>query len=49
MMKKDQEAYLNQLKPRKRIKQPSVEHRNKVVSMSEKQHELMDFINELNS
>ncbi|EOO17198.1 tyrosine-type recombinase/integrase [Bacillus paranthracis] len=49
MMKKDQEEYLNQLKPRKRFKQPSVEPRNKIAQMSEKQHELMDFINELNS
>ncbi|PFZ06325.1 integrase [Bacillus pseudomycoides] len=49
MMKKEQETYLNQLKPRKGAKQPSVEPRNKVVQMPEKQHELMDFINELNS
>jgi len=49
MMKKEQEEYLKQLKTRKRAKQPSVEPRNKVVQMPEKQHELMDFINELNS
>ena len=48
-MKKEQEEYLNQLKSRKRVKQPSVEPRNKVVQMPEKQHELIDFINELNS
>ena len=48
-MKKDQEEYLNQLKSRKKAKQPSVEPRKKVVQMPEKQHELMDFINELNS
>ena len=48
-MRKEQEEYLNQLKPRKRAKQPSVEPRNNVVQMPEKQHELMDFINELNS
>ncbi|UYX52177.1 hypothetical protein M3Y14_27300 [Bacillus thuringiensis] len=49
MMKKEQKEYLNQLKPRKRAKQSSVEPRNKVVQMPEKQHEFMDFINELNS
>lgn len=48
-MKKDQEEYLNQLKPRKRAKQPLVEPRNKISQMSEKQHDLMGFINELNS
>lgn len=48
-MKKDQEEYLIQLNPRKRAKNPSIEPRNKITQMSEKQHDLMDFINELNS
>ncbi|MEK4745020.1 MULTISPECIES: tyrosine-type recombinase/integrase [unclassified Bacillus (in: firmicutes)] len=48
-MKQDQEEYLNPLKPRKKAKQPSVEPRNKVVQIPEKRHELMNFINELNS
>ncbi|MBJ7986908.1 tyrosine-type recombinase/integrase [Bacillus cereus] len=48
-MKKDQEEYLNQLKPRKRAKQSLIEPRNKIAQMSEKQHDLMGFINELNS
>lgn len=49
MMKKEQEEYLSGLKPRKRAKQPSVEPQNKVIQIPEKQHELMDFIDELNN
>ncbi|RAS80722.1 tyrosine-type recombinase/integrase [Priestia endophytica] len=49
MMKKEQEEYLKQLEPRKRANQPSVEPRNKVVQTPEEQHELMDFIDKLNS
>ncbi|OES45404.1 integrase [Domibacillus iocasae] len=48
-MKKEQEEYLNQQKPRKRATQPSVEPENKIIQMSEKEYDLMDFINELNS
>ncbi|MFF2878508.1 tyrosine-type recombinase/integrase [Gottfriedia sp. NPDC057991] len=48
-MKKEQEEYNKQLKPRKRAKQPSVEPINKIIQLPEKQHELMDIINNLNS
>jgi len=48
-MKKGEEEYLKQQKPRKRAHQPSVESRNKVAQTHEKQHELMSFIEELNS
>ncbi|MCC2359089.1 tyrosine-type recombinase/integrase [Bacillus paranthracis] len=47
-MKKEQEEYLNQLKPHKRAKQPSVEPQNKVVQLSKKQHSLLDRINKMN-
>ena len=47
-MKKQEEEYFNQLKPRKKDKQPSVEPRNKVVQLPEKQHSLLDRINKMN-
>ena len=39
-MKKHEEEYFNQLKSHKKDKQPSVEPRNKVVQLPEKQHNL---------
>ncbi|MFK4292417.1 tyrosine-type recombinase/integrase [Bacillus sp. RC250] len=48
MMKKEQEEYLNQLKPCKRAKQPSAESQNKVTQLSKKQHSLLDRINKMN-
>ncbi|MGG0537962.1 MULTISPECIES: tyrosine-type recombinase/integrase [Priestia] len=48
-MNKEEKEYFEEKKPRKRAHQPSVEPRNKVSQMPEKQHELMSFIEELNS
>ncbi|MCM3770343.1 site-specific integrase [Priestia aryabhattai] len=48
-MEKEREEYLKERETRKRTHQPSVEPRNKVTQMPEKQHELMSFIEELNS
>lgn len=47
-MKKEQESYLNQLKPRKKVTKPSVEPRNKIVQLPEKPHSLLDRINKMN-